>query len=137
MKIKFIYDKASKIDPEILKKAPENPQADYGVKLGIEFDVFGILVKNNIKSFLIDSFDNAYPIWYLSPIVEVIDSALPSDWKFLTDLADDEGFSLVIGFPALVSNRNFLYDLQDREQYALYEFRKYLVEYRKEYPLGR
>jgi hypothetical protein len=137
MKVKCIYNEARQLSKEVIQSTKETIESTYWAKVGWEYDVFGILIKESRTLFLVDPLDNASPNWFLSNIFEIIDNKIPEDWKFFLNPNINEDLKVIIGYPSLIDNTNFHYLLEDRDVVALYEFRKYLVEYRKNYSLGR
>ncbi len=130
MKVKCIYNKGNQLPKKILEEWHQFPTSEFWIEIGSEYDVFGIYQKGNIICYLIDSFDQGKPDWFVAELFEIIDHSIPLDWKVNYFLEEETGTKLIIGFPKLTENQSFLYKLEDREINESYEFRKYLAEYR-------
>jgi len=99
---------------------------DYGLTIGREYLVMGIMLSknSNIPCYLID--DDGNPFWYPYMLFEVTNNKLPVDWYIDTSIETKGGnIRTLIGFKELCTDEKFHDDLiSEREEYALQTYFK-------------
>mgnify|MGYP005750903853 CR=1 FL=1 len=75
---RFEHSNLSK--PEVLGRFGATAMTSFGVKIGEVYRVMGIFIFQEFQGYLFDD----YGYIYISPcqLFEIIDGAIPSDWKF-------------------------------------------------------
>ena len=108
----------------------------YGLDIGKEFLVMGMLLGEGALDYLIDDggFVSAYPI----PLFEVVDNKVPSLWYFKTFQTTDEAYpyrEAVWGYYELVFDDMHYAQLVDGETFAYQIYFKRKIELEKEFSL--
>lgn len=86
------------------------------------YTVYGQMIHRGILQYLIKGTNENLPSWYPAELFKVVSSQLYIDWLFGYDSENE--ISAIWGFDELVSNTNFVYDLVEREDYAINIFLK-------------
>ncbi|MCR6481526.1 contact-dependent growth inhibition system immunity protein [Amycolatopsis sp. OK19-0408] len=73
---------------------------------GRAYEVYGFALFRNGPAFLVRNDDRA-PEWYATSVFEVLDSAVPEDWR----AGRGEGYEFVLGYPELAASETVMADV--------------------------
>jgi hypothetical protein len=128
MKVICILNDPSKVEDKI------SDNFDYGLKIGNEYIVMGILTfkDSTLLYYLVD--ENGKPSWFPNQIFNIIDNQFPHNWFLkINENRDDVDFYNLIGFNELCNETNYFNSLLERDEIALSIYYKHKIEYEKYY----
>ncbi len=106
----------------------------YGLELGKEYIVMGIVVYNdsNCLYYLIDV--NGRPDWFPFLLFDISNNSLPTNW-FTKVIGKSQTTNIywLIGFEELCNDENFYHNLTEREDIAMRIYFKRKIEIEKIY----
>ncbi|WP_120026865.1 hypothetical protein [Amycolatopsis panacis] len=76
--------------------------------------------------------DTGLANWFPIELFEVVDGALPANWRFATRDEGETGLQAIWGYPELVDDPSYNEDLVEREAPAAAVFAAQVAAYRKE-----
>ena len=92
------------------------------LQIGDIYVVYGQILSGNILKYLVKGTNENFPSWYPAEIFQVIKSQLPFEWYFR--YCKGEEISAIWGFKELVNDKNYLYNLIEREEESIKIFLK-------------
>ena len=129
MKVKFIDPKRN-LPPSLISLGYSS-NADFHLKEGEEYQVFGISIWKNVIHYLIVPSNLSLPWWLPADLFDITDQSLSSKWYFKY-LGEDHpsGITIKIGYQESVLDDSHDLDLIEREVSAIRIFleRKHEIE---------
>jgi hypothetical protein len=82
MKVRAIGDAGQHLPSHVLERGwGLTKESSFPIRLGREYGVFAITaVKDIFWYYILDEHDLPYPVWYPSPLFEVVDGSIPAHW---------------------------------------------------------
>lgn len=117
MKVKCKYNTGAGFSEYTLLHMGCSAYSRLPMNVGDVYLVYGQMIANGILKYLVQGAGENYPSWYPAEIFEVIDSQMHFESYF--SYRKDEEISAVWGFRELVEDEYYLYDLIEREKYAI------------------
>ncbi|SEF29471.1 hypothetical protein SAMN05421837_104710 [Amycolatopsis pretoriensis] len=90
---------------------------EFRLARGREYEVYGFALFEKGPAFLVRN-DDRYPEWYATSVFEVLDSAVPADWR----AGRGDGYEFVLGYPELAASETVMAELVELRQDALRPF---------------
>lgn len=143
MKIRCIYNTGISLRPyeyrqitnkEVFGRFGVSEMAEYGIEIGKEYLVMGVLIFQTYQAYLIDEngFISAYPCQFF----EVIDDTLNPNWNFRLIEKDEDIYPYlqsIFGYPELCSDKKAYENLiVEREEDAQRIYFRRKIELEKE-----
>ena len=99
---------------------------DDSLRLGVEFEIYGLGIYQGNPMILIDPEDNCRPNWYSLSDVTLTEATVPHEWEVSTGF-DPRSWTLLLGYSLLVrSDAHFdgILERDDDELVAFYRMKK-------------
>lgn len=72
--------------------------------------------------YVLDDDDLDWPVWYPAELFEIVDGAIPSDWRVGTRATEQSGLRLILSFPEWVNQPSYYEKLVDGQPSAVVAF---------------
>ena len=126
MKVKCIGNKGNSLSKYTVDMH-HSPNSRFEIKLGEAYNVYGILLWDNILYYLTINMYNDRPDWYPAELFEVVDYRLPFEW-FYEFYGYEAHITAIWGYNELVYIKKHHDNLFEREEEALRIFTRRKLE---------
>jgi hypothetical protein len=121
MKVKCLFNTGEGLSEGVAVKVGSK-KTGFPIKVGEVCIVYGQMIWKRELEYLIQGTFESLPSWYPAEMFEVVDSQQHFEWYFRYDR--NKTISAIWGFQELVEDEDYLYDLEEREKYAIEIFLK-------------
>lgn len=122
MKVKCIENTGLGFSEYTLKNMGCSRNTKLPLKIGETYMVYGQMISNRILKYLILGTYENLPSWYPAELFEVVNSKLHFEWYYKYD--KEAEISAIWGYFELVEEKDYLYDLIERDDEAIRIFLK-------------
>lgn len=126
MKVKCILNKGKDLPQEFKQRLDYNNDYEFSLKIGHEYNVYGLSLKDNDARYLIcdeDHYDpSSFPTWHPSPLFEITSNRLSSFWRYYYDKERNKPY---LTFEEFSKDPYFYWNLVEGDEEAIAIFQKY------------